>query len=159
MTFHRRVFTCVLLGLIVYSFTLFVLRGGFESECCPTPIFAESPTVAKLDERFVERIRQAAERNDPEEGGAVWQFALGDIYYRGGGVGVSQDRTEAVKWFRKAAEQGLEQAQIALAECYIRGHGVPKNEAEAINWLRKAEEQGNLRATAYLREIEIEGNN
>jgi TPR repeat protein len=39
-----------------------------------------------------------------EQGDAKAQFALGNLYYFG--QGTLQDYVEAVKWFRKAAEQG-----------------------------------------------------
>ena len=40
------------------------------------------------------------------------QFNLGGCYVVG--EGVERDKAEAVKWFRKAAEQGVEQAEVAL---------------------------------------------
>ena len=43
------------------------------------------------------------------QGHAVAQNNLGDCYFNGGGC--TENRSEAVKWYRKAAEQG-----IALAE-------------------------------------------
>jgi TPR repeat protein len=51
-----------------------------------------------------------------------------------------------VKWYRKAAEQGLADAQHALGVCYANGLGVAKDEAEAVKWYRKAAEQGNASA-------------
>ncbi len=50
--------------------------------------------------------------------------------------------TEAVKWYRKAAEQGHAQAQCNLGNCYYSGQGVTKNISEAVKWYRKAAEQG-----------------
>ena len=41
-----------------------------------------------------------------------WQNLLGNYYYHGSGVG--QDYAEAVKWYRKAAEQGNEAAKKRL---------------------------------------------
>ncbi len=52
------------------------------------------------------------------------------------------DVAEAVNWYRKAADQGLAQAQCKLGECYYSGWGVEKDEAEAVNWYRKAADQG-----------------
>ncbi|MGA2402719.1 MAG: tetratricopeptide repeat protein [Syntrophobacteraceae bacterium] len=49
---------------------------------------------------------------------------------------------EAVKWFRKAADQGDAGAQLNLGLMYLDGLGVPKDYAEAIKWFRKAAEQG-----------------
>jgi hypothetical protein len=58
--------------------------------------------------------------------------------------------TEAVNWFRKAAEQGLVAAQCNLGLCYALGRGVAKDESEGVNWFRKAAEQGHARAQYYL---------
>eukprot|EP01052_Picozoa_sp_SAG31_P015483 SAG31_NODE_996_length_10492_cov_4.648802_7_plen_238_part_00 len=56
--------------------------------------------------------------------------------------GVAKDEAEAVRWFRKAAEQGHSDAQAMLGLCYDNGSGVAKDEAEAVRWYRKAAEQG-----------------
>ncbi len=58
------------------------------------------------------------------------------------GEGAQQNYTEAVKWFRKAAEQGHVKAQRMLGLRYATGKGVPKNYTEAVKWFRKAAEQG-----------------
>lgn len=57
-----------------------------------------------------------------------------------------QNFAEAVKRYRKAAEQGDAGAQFNLAFCYAKGQGVDKNFAEALKWYRKAAEQGDARA-------------
>ena len=54
--------------------------------------------------------------------------------------------TEAVKWYRKAAEQGLATAQCNLGICYRNGDGVTQDYYEAVKWYRKAAEQGLARA-------------
>lgn len=53
-----------------------------------------------------------------------------------------KDETEAVKWYRKAAEQGVAIAQVDLAKCYVEGKGVTNNYEEAVKWYRRAAEQG-----------------
>jgi TPR repeat protein len=57
-----------------------------------------------------------------------------------------KDAAEAVKWFRKAAEQGNADAQNKLGCCYEEGSGVKKDLAEAAKWYRKAADQGNASA-------------
>ena len=57
-----------------------------------------------------------------------------------------QDYREAVKWFRKAAEQGHAGAQANLGFMYDRGWGVPEDDREAVKWFRKAAEQGHAGA-------------
>ena len=62
------------------------------------------------------------------------------------GEGVLQDATEAVRWFRLAAEQGHAIAQYNLGVKYDTGEGVPKDYAEAVRWFRLAAEQGDASA-------------
>ena len=80
------------------------------------------------------------------------QFYLGICYAQG--EGVEQDDYEAVKWFRKAAEQGYADAQCDLGFMYEKGRGVPKDESEAVKWYRKAAEQGHERARKASEEAE-----
>lgn len=53
-----------------------------------------------------------------------------------------QEYAEAVKWYRKAAEQGHTTAQYMLGCCYYSGKGVAKDAAEEVKWWRKAAERG-----------------
>ena len=62
----------------------------------------------------------------------------------------SQNRLEAAKWFRKAAEQGDPEAQNSLGFCYAEGQGVPHDIDEAMRWYRKAAEQGHVTAQSNL---------
>ena len=73
-------------------------------------------------------------------GNTVAQSNLGAMYQNG--LGVAKNAKEAVKWYRKAAEQGDVLAQSNLAFMYANGHGVAENDAVAVNWYRKAAEQG-----------------
>jgi TPR repeat protein len=47
---------------------------------------------------------------------------------------VSEDYTEAVKWYLKAAEQGYAAAQHNLSGCYFDGLGVAQDYVEAYKW-------------------------
>ena len=90
---------------------------------------ADSPKGGVTQEEVAERkkaLRKFAEHGDPKA-----QYLLGFI---------TEDRVEAVKWFRKAADQGDEEAALALWGAYQDGGGVLKNPAEGIKWLRKAAE-------------------
>ena len=91
----------------------------------------------------IERLRRAAEQGD-----AVGQYNLGNRYFIG--LGVEQDKAEAVKWYRKAAEQGHATAQINLGGCYYDGEGVEQDKEEAVKWYRKAAEQGDVIAQIKL---------
>ena len=51
------------------------------------------------------------------------------------------DHTEAAKWYRKAAGQGVADAQHNLGIMYGKGVGVSQNFAEAVRWFQLAAEQ------------------
>ena len=51
------------------------------------------------------------------------------MYARGDGV--PENDVEAVKWYRKAAEQGDDGAQYNLGNMYYKGEGVRKDSVEA----------------------------
>ena len=74
--------------------------------------------------------------NDAEEA-----YNIGCDYCYGEN-GKQKDYSEAVKWFRKAAEQGHTFAQYNLGVCYYNGWGVPLDYSEAVKWYRKAAVQG-----------------
>ena len=57
-----------------------------------------------------------------------------------------KDDKEAVKWYRKAAEQGYASAQYNLGRAYRKGEGVLEDGKEAVKGYRKAAEQGNASA-------------
>ena len=57
-----------------------------------------------------------------------------------------QDDAAAVKWYRKAAEQGDAVSQYNLGICYLSGKGVPRDYVEAAKWLRKAATRGDAGA-------------
>jgi S1-C subfamily serine protease len=65
------------------------------------------------------------------------------------GLAVPKDAAEASRWYReairgyrRAADQGDADAQVNLAWVYYFGEGVPKDVAEAARWFRKAADQG-----------------
>ena len=64
----------------------------------------------------------------------------------GKGIGTQQNKVEASRWFRKAADQGHSWAQSWLEDMYRDGIGVPQNYVEAARWYRKATEQGDASA-------------
>jgi TPR repeat protein len=83
------------------------------------------------------------------QGHAVAEVSLG-LIYNNNYNGVPQDFTEAVKWFRKAADQGYAKAQALLGSMYFLGHGVPQDNTEAVKWFRMAADQGEADAQAVL---------
>jgi len=72
------------------------------------------------------------------------QNMFGDMYAYGHGA--SHDRTQAVSWYRKAAEQGYAEAQFNLGMMYYNGYGVHQDKTQAVSWLCMAAEQDHAKA-------------
>jgi len=73
-------------------------------------------------------------------GDALAQFHMGSAYSNGDGV--MKNGTEALKWYRLAADQGYANAQNNLGAMYYAGDGVIQDFTEAAKWYRLAAEQG-----------------
>ena len=91
----------------------------------------------EADRKVLAEIRAGADKGD-----AKAQYELGRAFFSGT-LGVAKDEAEAVKWFRKAAEQNVADAQYNLGVCYDSGEGVAKDEIEAYKWWLLAAGQGN----------------
>ena len=57
------------------------------------------------------------------------------------GAGVPEDATEAVRWYRLAADQGHARAQLNLGVKYRNGEGTPQDFVEAHMWANLAASQ------------------
>lgn len=66
------------------------------------------------------------------------------MYYTG--LNVTRNYSEAIKWYQKAAEQGIASAQYKLGYMYDYGQGISQNRVEAAKWYKKAAEQENVDA-------------
>ena len=75
------------------------------------------------------------------------------MYYNG--EGVPKDYKLAVKWFTKAAEQGLADAQSMVGVCHADGLGVAKNPIEGYAWYNIAIANGDEDAEEWIKEIEL----
>jgi TPR repeat protein len=61
---------------------------------------------------------------------------------------VALDYAEAMKWFRKAADQGWARAQANLGDMYAQGLGAAQDKSVALMWLNLAVAQGFKDATS-----------
>lgn len=82
--------------------------------------------------------------NNAENGNVYTQVKLGKIYY------CNQDFEKAIAWFKKAVEQGNDDAQFGLGLCYEFGFGL-KDEEQAGEWYKKSADQKNRFAQEYLK--------
>src|ERR1017187_10160622 len=98
----------------------------------------------EADRKLLADIRAKAAQGDARS-----QCELGAAF-AWGSLGVAKDHAEAVKWYRKAAEQNFAQAQFSLGFRYAKGEGVSKDYEEAVKWWRKAAEQNHAKAQAHL---------
>ena len=113
-----------------------------------TRLAIEACEAKRWKEAF--RLSENADRND-----STLQFYLGFMYANGRGV--AQDDYEAVKWLRKAAEQGHALAQWRLGLMYANAWGVTHDYSEAVKWFCKSAEQGNADAQYYLGFMYVNG--
>ena len=107
-------------------------KGGTES--------SDSLEKKKLEFKL---IKLRSELGDPSD-----YLKLAWLYENG--TGVSQNDSEALEWYRKAAEKGNAEAQLELGKRYFEGRGVSANEDEAVKWNTKAAENGNTDAQLVL---------
>ena len=115
----------LLIGMLAVS--------GWAQDAKPEPLCTDVSIWAedyKPEPYSAELVKRA------EAGEAKAQHILGQCYC--GGIGVSQDYKEAVKWYRKSETR---QSQYKLGLCYENGNGVPKDEKEALDLYKKSADQ------------------
>ncbi len=98
-----------------------------------------------------------------EAGSARAQTSLGNHHEspyswtsnRIGDVRVSM--AEAVRWYRRAADQNWADGQYRLASCYLEGKGVEMDEERGLDWMRAAADQDLPKALVELSELYFHG--
>lgn len=100
-------------------------------------------------------------RKAAEQGHAKAQYRLGQIFETGlvahssesalkwmleKNQSVKQDHAQAMIWYRRAAEQGLANAQFNLGRMYANHKVMGHDDTQAVIWYRKAAEQGHVGA-------------
>ncbi len=84
---------------------------------CSTFIFC---SVNAVSTKTIETLKIASHQGNDQAA-----FNLGNIYANG--IGVSQNYTEAEKWFRIAAVQGNTKAQCTLGMLFYAGKGLTQD--------------------------------
>ena len=103
------------------------------------PASQPSPADAKL---FAD-IKAKAEAGNP-----VAQLDLAEAY--DWGVGTTKDRTKAVYWYEKLADEGIIRAKSRLGRIYFNGLGVEKNLPRAIALFEDSVAAGDVPAMVNL---------
>ena len=94
-----------------------------------------SPEQKEIRNHAKDNILELANEEDVfAQASATWGYREG--------YGTAVDHVEAVKWVRKAAEQGFARAQYDLGLMYEFGTGVERSNEKAAEWYLKAAEQG-----------------
>ena len=86
-------------------------------------------------------------------GNAQASYNIGTLYSNGYGVGLSE--TEAFPWYKKAAEAGYVNAQVALAKRYKKGQGTVNDETLARKWYQTAAQSGHFNSYVKLGEMDF----
>jgi TPR repeat protein len=73
------------------------------------------------------------------------------------GDGVEQNVIEGLKWLRRAARRGDEEAQYNLGSAYLDGEGVKRSILHARTWLSKASKKGHTKARRLLQSLKVDG--
>jgi len=108
-------------------------------------LYSSGSGVPRDMERAAGYLKKAAEGDDP-----FAQYLLGTI---------ESDRhnySNAVNWFRKAAEQGIPQAQLQLGELLRQGLGMNTDKFEAYVWLLISFDAGATAGASDLAGLEAE---
>ncbi|PCI57219.1 MAG: hypothetical protein COB36_02850 [Alphaproteobacteria bacterium] len=134
----------LILGFVGVGFLINL--NGFE-----TGLFqvVNAKTVVEREYDF-QTLLELAEKGDVK---AQYKIAL--KYDRGDGV--SENITQAMKWYLRAAEKGGVLAQYRLGSLYSSGQKVPKDMDKAVEWYGKSAAQGNTWAHLNLAPIYLIG--
>ncbi|QWD95415.1 sel1 repeat family protein [Polynucleobacter sp. MG-Unter2-18] len=106
--------------------------------------YLEGAGVPKDEQKAIELLKKAAEMGEPSA-----QAVMG-IFISGGVHGFTQDQTEALHWFMKAAQGGSAHGQLRLADAYIAGELIQPNYEKAFEYYKKAADQDMLAACERL---------
>jgi len=93
-----------------------------------------------------------AVRTRAAAGDVIAQFSLGSLLYYG-----TTNTAEAVVWFRKAADQGLADAEFQIGQLHDFGFGVTQDDRAALDWYRKAAGRGHPPAERSVGEFYAKG--
>ena len=94
------------------------------------------PPQVDVTEMPIAALRDLADAGDLDA-----QTELGERY-QGGYGGVRRDYAEAVRWYRRSADQGHALGQAFLGFMYSNGRGVQQDYGEAVRWYRGSADQG-----------------
>lgn len=80
-----------------------------------------------------------------------------EMYQRGNTFSQKGNIKKAIRWYRKAAEQGHAEAQVNMVFYSIQGIGVDRDTIQAVEWYQKAAEKGHAEAQYILGDFYYNG--
>ncbi|MDR3371401.1 tetratricopeptide repeat protein [Rhodoferax sp.] len=111
--------------------------------------------LGKLAVDAPDQIRRACLHQVANLGFADAQYALGQdseaLFVSG------QSEADAIRWLKRAADQGHVKAETALGLLYLGAREVPPDKAQARDWFIQAAEQGDAKAQWNLALMLIDG--
>lgn len=103
-------------------------------KCCKCGKFVSYAELTKHKSGFICSVC----KTKLDEGEAHRAYAKGVKLYR------EWKYAEALKWYKKAAEQGYAEAQFKLGAMYRDGYGVAQDYLDTVKWFTLAAEQGHV---------------
>ena len=129
-----------------YSFIMTPFKK-IEALLYKNPLYCRSSDCIKEELGRVEELAQKGNRKA--------QFMLGNMYYQA--IGMKQDYSLALKWFKAAAFHGHIEAQYALGAMYYFGIGVERDYQLALKWFKESARKGYPKAKYKLGFMYYEG--
>ncbi len=148
----------IAMGVVAVGAGWVVINKMANDQKAPVPIAASALTVSAptAQDQQVLKTRydlalQALQARDPKsvdlmkvvanQGYAPAQYKLGTLY-KGDGMLVTADKTEARAWMKRAAEGGVPDAMNEYGYMFYNGEGGAQDRSTAALWFRKAAERG-----------------
>ncbi|MBQ5998255.1 MAG: SEL1-like repeat protein [Treponema sp.] len=109
---------------------------------CPFDIIKDSGRNKKEIKKFRQKLQDilVVVQENAEQGDAVAQYNLGELYFDGNGV--TKNYEKAFELWGKAAEQGYTDALCRLGVAYNEGEGVPQDYGKSVEYFTKAASLG-----------------
>ena len=120
----------------------------WESLLKKPPLPAEK-TAEELIRGEINRLKATVEKG---KGSARAMYKLAMMFKEG--IGINQNKKEAMGWFRKAEKGGNIQAKYELALMLLQRNEITGNEREIYNLIHSAAKQGHAKARVLLNSLE-----
>ena len=124
-------YASVVLTLSAALAAVSLTEGGLASAASKAQQLNTIPSGSKLSPRSEESTEKL--RQDADAGDADAQLLLG-IRYLQNTRELPPNPEEAMRWFRKAAEQGHPLGIMRIKAAYYQGQGVPRDGVEVCKW-------------------------